>query len=241
MLRDAQGHRAARWRRSMTPANSCWTNALEAAVTPRTRLVAVTHISNVLGTVTPVDRYHPHRPGTWRPGAGRRLPGRAAPGRRRAGPRLRLLRLHRPQGLRADRHRRALRQGAICSNAMPPFLGGGDMIRSVTFEKTEFADAAEPLRGRHAPHLRRHRPGGRRRLRHRARLRPRSKRMNRRCCDYATERLTDVPGLDHRRPGETEGQHRLVHHGGRPSARHRHDPGPAGHRRPRRPSLRRNR
>ena len=43
-------------------------------------------------------------------GAGRRRAGRGASGRRRARSRLRLLRLHRPQALRPDRHRRALRQ-----------------------------------------------------------------------------------------------------------------------------------
>ena len=44
-----------------------------------------------------------------RQGAGRRLPGGAAPAGRCAGARLRFLCLLRPQGLRADRHRRALR------------------------------------------------------------------------------------------------------------------------------------
>ena len=48
-------------------------------------------------------------------GAGRRQPGGGASRRRRAGHRLRLLRLHRPQDLRADRHRRAVRQVRACS------------------------------------------------------------------------------------------------------------------------------
>ena len=48
-------------------------------------------------------------------GAGRRRAGRRAPGRRRARSRLRFLCLHRPQALRADRHRRALRQIRACS------------------------------------------------------------------------------------------------------------------------------
>ena len=61
-------------------------------------------------------------------GAGRRRAGRAAPAGRRAGARLRLLRVLRPQALRADRHRRALRQAALL-DAMPPYQGGGDMIR----------------------------------------------------------------------------------------------------------------
>ena len=50
-----------------------------------------------------------HRPCARHSGAGRRQPERGAHAGRRAGSRLRLLRLHRPQGLRAERHRRALR------------------------------------------------------------------------------------------------------------------------------------
>ena len=41
-----------------------------------------------------------------------------------------------PQGLRADRDRRALRPVCALLEAMPPYQGGGDMIRSVTFERT---------------------------------------------------------------------------------------------------------
>ncbi len=80
----------------------------------KTRMVAVTHMSNVLGTVTPIERDHRDRPCAGHPGADRRQPGRGAPQGRRAGPRRRFLRLHRPQALRADRHRRALRQGTSC-------------------------------------------------------------------------------------------------------------------------------
>ena len=61
--------------------------------------------------------------------------------------------------------------------AMPPWQGGGDMIRSVTFEKTTYNEPAVQVRGGHAGHRRRRRPrggdrlppgpgrGGRRRLR----------------------------------------------------------------------------
>ena len=51
-----------------------------------------------------------HRACSRHSGAGRRQPGRRAPRGRCAGHRLRLLRHHRPQALRPDRHRRALRQ-----------------------------------------------------------------------------------------------------------------------------------
>ena len=77
------------------------------AVGPRTRLIAVTHMSNVLGTV--VDVHHLRRgAGARRPGAGRRQPGGRAPAGERGRARLRLLRDHRSQALRADRFRCAL-------------------------------------------------------------------------------------------------------------------------------------
>ncbi len=53
---------------------------------------------------------HPDRACARDQGAGRRLAGRRPSRRRRARPRRRLLRRHRPQALRADRNRRALRQ-----------------------------------------------------------------------------------------------------------------------------------
>ena len=55
-----------------------------------------------------------------RQGAGRRLPGGAAAAGRRAGARLRFLCLLRPQDLRPDRHRRALRQARRCSTRCRP-------------------------------------------------------------------------------------------------------------------------
>ena len=54
------------------------------------------------------------------PGAGRRQPGRGASAGRRARPRLRLLLLHRPQDLRPDRHRRALRQARAARRRCRP-------------------------------------------------------------------------------------------------------------------------
>ena len=55
-----------------------------------------------------------------RAGADRRQPGRGPHDGRRAGARRRFLRLHRPQALRPDRHRRALRQATICSPTCGP-------------------------------------------------------------------------------------------------------------------------
>jgi cysteine desulfurase/selenocysteine lyase len=67
------------------------------AIGPKTKLVAITHMSNVLGTKVDVkaivDAAH-----AGRAGAGRRQPGGGAHARRR-GARLRFLRDHRPQAL----------------------------------------------------------------------------------------------------------------------------------------------
>ncbi len=82
----------------------------EKLLTPRTKMVAITHMSNMLGTAGAGERGGAHRACARHSGAGRRRAGRGASRRRRAGHRLRFLRLHRPQALRPDRDRRALRQ-----------------------------------------------------------------------------------------------------------------------------------
>ncbi len=41
---------------------------------------------------------------------------------------------------------------------MPPWQGGGNMIRNVTFEETTFSDVAGQIRSRHAEHRRRRGP-----------------------------------------------------------------------------------
>ena len=71
--------------------------------------------------------------------------------------RLRLLRLLRPQALRPDRRRRASTARARAPRGDAAVAGGGDMIATVRFEKTTFADAAAALRGGHARHRRRDR------------------------------------------------------------------------------------
>ena len=94
--------------------------AFEALLTPRTKIVAITHMSNVLGTVTPMKDDRRARPCARHPGAGRRQPGRGAPRRGCPGSRRRFLRLHRAQGLWADGHRRALRQAQMAGDRCPP-------------------------------------------------------------------------------------------------------------------------
>ncbi len=108
-------------------------------LTERTRLVAVTHASNALGTVTPVRRItdlaHAHGVPVLVDGA-------------QAVPHLEVdvqqlgcdfyafsgHKLFGPTGIGVLYGRRALLE------SMPPWQGGGDMIRSVSFEKTTFND-----------------------------------------------------------------------------------------------------
>ncbi len=106
---------------------------------PRTRLVAMTHVSNALGTVNPVaemvELAHAHGAPVLVDGA------QAAP--------------HLPVDVRAlgcdfyafSGHKLfgpsatgALWGRADLLAAMPPWQGGGDMIREVTYEKSTFAD-----------------------------------------------------------------------------------------------------
>jgi cysteine desulfurase / selenocysteine lyase len=109
----------------------------ERLLTPRTRIVAVTHLSNALGTINPVreivDLAH-------RAGARVLVDGAQAA-------------YHMPVDVRAlgcdfyvvTGHKMygptgigALYAPAALLDSMPPWQGGGDMIRSVTFEKTTY-------------------------------------------------------------------------------------------------------
>ncbi len=105
----------------------------------RTRLVAVTHLSNALGSIVPVERIielaHAH-------GTPVLLDGAQAIAH--LGVDVRALdcdfyafsghKLYGPTGIGVLYGKTAL------LSAMPPYQGGGDMIRSVTFEKTEYND-----------------------------------------------------------------------------------------------------
>ena len=79
--------------------------------------------------------------------------------------------------------------------AMPPFMGGGDMIRSVTFEKSTWNDAAVQVRGRHAGHRRRGRPRrGASTTSQAIGLRRRSPRTSATCSTYGTAALRAIAG-----------------------------------------------
>jgi cysteine desulfurase/selenocysteine lyase len=111
----------------------------ERLLSPRTKLVAVTHTSNALGTITPLDEIirlaHAR-------GARVLVDGSQAAPHRRVD--VQALdcdffvftghKVYGPSGIGV------LYGKADLLRAMPPFEGGGDMIRTVTFEKTEFAD-----------------------------------------------------------------------------------------------------
>jgi cysteine desulfurase / selenocysteine lyase len=110
-------------------------DAFEALLTDRTKIVAITHMSNALGTVNPVEEIvriaHGHGVPVLLDGsqAAYHMPidvkaldcdFYAATGHK----------LYGPTGIGV------LYAKAAHLDAMPPFLGGGDMISSVTFEKS---------------------------------------------------------------------------------------------------------
>jgi len=114
-------------------------DALEALLSPRTRLVAVAHVSNVLGTVNPIERIAELCRAR---GALLCVDGAQAVPHLRVdvqalGCDLYAISGHKlfgPSGIGV------LWGRAELLHSMPPFLGGGGMIASVHFEKTTYAD-----------------------------------------------------------------------------------------------------
>ncbi len=104
-------------------------------LTPRTRLVAVVHVSNALGTVNPVDEIVTlaHRVGARVLVDGSQAVAHMAVDVRALGADFYVFTGHKvygPTGIGVLYGREAVLE------AMPPFLGGGDMIRTVTFERS---------------------------------------------------------------------------------------------------------
>ena len=113
--------------------------AYEKLLNPRTKMVAVTHVSNALGTINPVAEIisMAHRAGAL-----------ALIDGAQAAPHLKVD----VQALDADfyaisGHKMVGPTGigilygkSKLLNAMPPYQGGGDMIKTVTLEKTTYAD-----------------------------------------------------------------------------------------------------
>jgi cysteine desulfurase/selenocysteine lyase len=121
----------------ITDAGEVDLDAMEKLITPRTRIVSIAHLSNALGTVLPVRRItemaHARGVPVFVDGA------QAAP---RMPVDVRALdcdfyafsshKVYGPTGVGVLYGKTALLE------EMPPYQGGGDMIRSVTFEKTTF-------------------------------------------------------------------------------------------------------
>ena len=108
-------------------------------MSPRTKMVAITHVSNVLGTVTPIKEIAriAHQ-------AGAKVLFDGAQGIVHAGIDVRAVdcdfyaftghKLYGPTGIGVLYGKKNL------LNAMPPYQGGGDMIELVTFEKTTYRE-----------------------------------------------------------------------------------------------------
>jgi cysteine desulfurase/selenocysteine lyase len=112
---------------------------LERLVTPRTKMVAVTHQSNALGTVNPVADIVAlaHRAGAAVLVDGSQAVVHAPVDVQAIGADFYVFtghKLYGPTGIGVLHGREAV------LDAMPPFLGGGDMIRTVSVEKSTWND-----------------------------------------------------------------------------------------------------
>ena len=112
---------------------------IDELITERTKVVSLTWVSNMLGTDQPGRRDRRARPRGRRARRRRRLPGRPAAAGRRGRLGRRPAGLHRPQGASARPASACSGAGARCSTQLPPFLGGGEMIETVTMERSTYA------------------------------------------------------------------------------------------------------
>ena len=226
MLCEQTGRAAAR-RADRRPRRAAPRRVRARCSAPRTKLVAVAHVSNALGTINPVARDHRAWRTARRAGAGRRRAGGAAPAGRRAGARLRLLRVLRPQAVRPDRHRRALRQGgAARRDAAVPGRRRHDPLGHL--REDDLQRAAVQVRGRHAEHRRRHRARrGASTTSTAIGLDAIAAHEQRAARRTRPTRCSAIAGRAADRHGAREGRRPVVRAGGRPPARHRHDPRPA--------------
>jgi cysteine desulfurase / selenocysteine lyase len=114
-------------------------NEYERLLGPRTRIVAITHVSNALGTVNPVSAIveMAHQRGAVVLVDGAQAVAHMPVDVRAMGCDFYVFSGHKifgPTGIGVLYGRAALLE------AMPPYQGGGDMIRSVTFEHTSYND-----------------------------------------------------------------------------------------------------
>lgn len=113
--------------------------AYRALFTPRTRVVAVTHVSNVLGSVNPVREIiaEAHRHGAVALIDGAQAVAHLKVDVRQLDADFYVFSSHKmygPCGVGVLYGRRSLLE------AMPPYQGGGEMIKTVSFDHTEYAD-----------------------------------------------------------------------------------------------------
>ena len=122
--------------------------------------------------------------------------------------------------------------------AMPPYQGGGDMILLRHLREDDLQRAALQVRGGHAEHRGRDRPGRGRSTTSTGSASTRSPRTSTTCSRYGTERLLEVPGLRLIGTAREKAARALLRARGRAPARHRHRPRLRGHRGAHRPPLR---
>ncbi len=121
----------------------------EKLLTPRTKMVAITHMSNMLGTLVPVKEVARIAHARGIPVLVDGAQGAVHLRRRRARHRLRFLRFHRPQAVWPDRHRRAVRQIWASRGDAAVQRRRRDDPRSVRGSH-HLRRAAAQIRGRHA-------------------------------------------------------------------------------------------
>ena len=231
---------AAGWPTCRSPTTACWTSTRSTSCSRRARSWSPSRTSPTCsGTINPVAEIaaRAHAAGALVLVDGAQAVPSPAGRRRRA--RRRLLRLDRPQGLRADRHRRAAR---------PPRAAGGDAAvprrrahdRPRRRLRVHLGRAAGEVRGGHDADRRGDRPrrggrlAGRDRHGRRARARPRRHGATR---SSACPRCRGSPSTA-RATSTSAARSRSFALDGIAPARRRRDPRPRGRLRARRPPLR---
>ena len=205
---------------------------------PRTKLVAVNHVSNSLGTINPVEARSPRWPTQRREGAGRRRAVGGPPRRPTCSDSTCDFYAFSGHKLSARRASACCTASASCwSDAAVPGRRGHDRVGDVREDRLR--RAAEQVRGRHAGHRRARSAWRRRSITCSRSGSKRSRRTRTSCSRYATEQLSDSPGPAHHRHGQAQGRRDLVRDGGPADlvAGHRHRSWTRRRRRPHRAPL----
>ena len=194
-----------------------------ALIGPRTRLLALAHVSNALGTIVPVARDHRARARHRRSRAARRRTGRAAPASSTCRRSIAIsTAFSGAQDVRPDRHRRALRaRAAARSDAAVARRRRHDPVGH--FREDDVQPAAVEVRGRHAAHRRRDRHGAPRSTICKASAWSASPRTSTSCSTTRRRGWPSIPGLRIIGTAPQKASVRVVHDRRHSSARHRHD------------------